>query len=544
MKGIIALAIVGSSFIFGCKSQTETQKEDSTQDSGQTKISKRDYSISIKDSYSDLSLDSMSVENFVASRNLPEKVARRIISFYNARNYYYAWFASDGLTEQALGFWNLHNYTVYTGDTSFTDHELHNKMQALTTEEEKPTLSGKDKSIQRAELLMTEHFVEYILKAYPNHEVTRKEAERFIPLRKEDPIDLGDSLLHKKHKTNKYYDEVNDAYKLLKVQLGKYIDIYRNGGWHSLPTDVKLYKKKESSPAIAMLKKRLRITGELEGNDSSAIYDDTLANAIKVAEHEYGFTEDGNVSLGLLKDLNVPVKERVKQLLANINRMRWMPQEPAGKLILVNIPEFVLHSLDGKKKVFDMNVIVGKEGHNTVMFTGKLSSIVFSPYWNVPPSIVKKEILPKMASNPDYLNSQDMEITGNEGGLPVIRQKPGDKNSLGRVKFLFPNSFNIYLHDTDARSLFGKDKRAFSHGCVRIAEPEKMADYLLQDEPQWPQDKIREAMYSGKEQTVQIKSPVPVFITYYTSWVDENGHINFRDDIYGRDSSMVKKMFY
>lgn len=177
------------------------------------------------------------------------------------------------------------------------------------------------------------------------------------------------------------------------------------------------------------------------------------------------------------------------------------------------------------------------------MHTGKLSQIVFSPYWNVPPSIVKKEILPKMESNRNYLVSQDMEVTGNEGGLPKIRQLPGEKNSLGRVKFLFPNSYDIYFHDTPAKELFKKDKRAFSHGCIRLSEPEKMAQYLLKDNPAWPPDKIEEAMNSGKEQTVNVKDPVPVFITYYTAWVDETGLLNFRDDIYKHDSTVAIKMF-
>jgi murein L,D-transpeptidase YcbB/YkuD len=148
-----------------------------------------------------------------------------------------------------------------------------------------------------------------------------------------------------------------------------------------------------------------------------------------------------------------------------------------------------------------------------------------------------------MQSDPNYLKEQDMEVTGNAGGLPVIRQLPGEKNSLGRVKFLFPNSYNIYFHDTPAKSLFNKDKRAYSHGCIRLSEPEKMADYLLQDNSNWPPDKIEEAMNSGHEQTVSIKDPVPVFITYYTAWVNEDGLLNFRDDIYKRDSIVAAKMF-
>ena len=241
--------------------------------------------------------------------------------------------------------------------------------------------------------------------------------------------------------------------------------------------------------------------------------------------------------------MNVPVIKRLEQILMNMGRMRWMPEAENGQLILVNIPEFELHVYEGKKKAFDMNVVVGKEGHNTMMFSGDLNQIVFSPYWNVPPSIVRNEILPAMANNPDYLANQNMEEIGTEDGLPKIRQLPGGKNSLGRVKFLFPNSFNIYFHDTPAKALFEKDKRAYSHGCIRLAEPEKMANYLLRNNPEWTPEKINSAMNSGNEQFVKLKKPVPVIITYYTAWVDENGQLNFRDDIYTHDQKLASKMF-
>jgi len=190
-----------------------------------------------------------------------------------------------------------------------------------------------------------------------------------------------------------------------------------------------------------------------------------------------------------------------------------------------------------------MNVVVGKEGHNTMMFTGDLNQVVFSPYWNIPSSIVKKEILPAMKSNPNYLASHKMEINGNDGGLPSIRQLPGDGNSLGKVKFLFPNSFNIYFHDTPAKSLFGKDKRAYSHGCIRLSDPAKMANYLLEADTAWTPGKIDEAMNSGEERYVKLKKPVPVLITYYTAWVDDNGLLHFADDIYGHDKNVIAKMF-
>jgi murein L,D-transpeptidase YcbB/YkuD len=177
------------------------------------------------------------------------------------------------------------------------------------------------------------------------------------------------------------------------------------------------------------------------------------------------------------------------------------------------------------------------------MFSGDLNQIVFSPYWNVPPSIVLNEILPSIEKKPDYLRENDMEITGEENGLPVVRQVPGDKNELGKIKFLFPNSFNIYFHDTPHKDLFKKDQRAYSHGCIRLADAEKMAGYLLKDDPEWPPEKIQEAMNSGKEQYVRIKDPVPVLIYYYTAWVDENGVLQFRKDIYAHDDKVARKLF-
>jgi murein L,D-transpeptidase YcbB/YkuD len=156
---------------------------------------------------------------------------------------------------------------------------------------------------------------------------------------------------------------------------------------------------------------------------------------------------------------------------------------------------------------------------------------------------VKDEILPALQKNPGYLSDHNMEQTGTEGGYPVIRQLPGPENSLGQVKFLFPNSFNIYFHDTNAKGLFSKDKRAYSHGCIRLEEPDKMAQYLLRNQPEWTDSKIYEAMNSGKEKYVKLKQPVPVFITYYTAWVGENGQLNFREDIYEHDKKLVAKMF-
>ena len=367
--------------------------------------------------------------------------------------------------------------------------------------------------------------------------------ERFIPRKKEDAMYLADSLLTKKHKDNKYFEDVHETYRALKEQLGRYYEIAKKGGWPTIPTDKKTYKKETSAPAIALIKRHLQLTGDMAAGDTSQVYKDTLQMGIMNYQRRFGYTPDGKITAGLIKEMNVPAVARVQQLLINMGRMRWMPNRPSGNLIVVNIPEFVLHLYDGQKKVFDINVVVGKEGHNTMMFTGDLNQIVFSPYWNVPPSIVRNEILPAVAKDPGYLARNNMEEVGMEGDLPKIRQLPGPDNSLGRVKFLFPNSFNIYFHDTNAKSLFNKDKRAFSHGCIRLEEPEKMAQYLLRNQPEWTPERIEDAMNSGVEKYVKLKYPIPVFITYYTAWVDETGQLNFREDIYGHDEKLAGRMF-
>jgi len=550
MKNIFIYAALSFSLFASCQNNTgvsnKKQSSDTENDSdqGTTKnISKRDYSINKSNSYSDLFLDSVTMERFIAQKKLPDTLARRIRSFYNARNYQYAWFTSKGLTEQAFAFWNLHDYvTTYDVDTSLKDRSLKKTMDNLITQDNL-TVSASNKSFINTELTLTQHFIQYILHNYTRGYVKRKEMERFIPVKHQDIMYVADSILNKKHKDNKYFENVNEPYRLLKEQLSKYYSIQKNGGWPIITADKKTLKKGMKLPVIAIIKKRLQITGEMPEKDTSQVFNDTLVNAVKNFQNELGLKPDGIIAPSLVKDMNVTTLQRIEQILINMGRMRWITTEPSGQLIIVNIPEFELHVYEGKKKAFDMDVVVGKEGHNTTIFTGNLNQIVFSPYWNVPPSIVKKEILPAVAKNPNYLEEHNMEQTGTEDGAPAIRQRPGPDNSLGRVKFLFPNSFNIYFHDTNAKSLFSKDKRAFSHGCIRLAEPEKMAEYLLRNNPEWTPDKIEEAMNRDQPQTVRLNKPVPVLITYYTAWVDDNGVLNFRDDIYSHDKDLSTKMF-
>ena len=542
MKKIIILSVLISA-LFSCRNQEQSGKKitNGKSETGnnvpelQKKMTIRDISVTPANSFSDLFMDSLSMEKYIADSKLNDTLTRRIRSFYNARNYEYAWFTSAGLTEHTRGFWNLQSYYATINKEADADHKIHSGMMERLTSAENLSVSPNDKNILQAELMLTEHLISYVLNNYEDGIVKRKELERFIPIKKRDPLEYADSLLNKKHKNGKYYEDDNTAYKGLKEQLQKYYAIAAKGGWPVITG--KQFKIGSSSPEVLKIKIRLQGIGEMPA-DSTPIFNAQLENAVKTFQTSLGLTPTGTVNESLIKDMNVPAVKRVEQILINMDRMRWMP-EAEGNLILVNIPEFVLHVFEGKKKAFDMNVVVGKEGHNTMMFKGDLSQIVFSPYWNITPDIVKEEIMPAIAKNPNYLASHNMEMTPGGG----VRQLPGEKNSLGKVKFLFPNSFNIYFHDTPAKSLFSKDKRAYSHGCIRLSDPVKMAQYLLRNQPEWTAEKIDAAMNSGNETFVKINKSVPVIITYYTAWVDENGLMNFRDDIYNQDGQLAKKMF-
>lgn len=538
---VTAIAVI---LFLSCNdSGSQNANDDSQSAEKEKKITSRDYSITAGIAYNDLFLDSMAMENYISKHQLNDSISRRMRSFYNARNYQYAWFSTNGLTEQARFFWSQHDYaTTYGDDSTLKNKDLQKKMDNLVAEGDF-AVSKNDKSHLETELTLTQHFIRYIYSTYEKGYVKRKEQEKFVPIKKVDPVYLADSLLNKKHKDDKYYEDVNESYGALKKQLSTYVEAARKGGWPMITTSRKQLKKGAQGPEIAAIKQRLQMTNEMPAGDTSAVFNDALETAVKGFQQRHGYTPDGIVTADLVRQMNVPAEKRVEQILINMDRMRWMPQKPQGELIMVNIPEFVLHVTDGPNKVFDMPVVVGKEGNTTMMFNGDLNQVVFSPYWNVPPSIVRKEILPAMNRNSNYIASKNMEITGEEGGLPVVRQKPGPGNALGRVKFLFPNSFNIYFHDTPEKSLFEKDKRAFSHGCIRLAEPTKMAEWLLRDSPEWTPEKIQEAMNSGNEKFVKLKDPVPVIITYYTAWVDESGQLNFRDDIYKHDDALIQKMF-
>ncbi len=314
-----------------CLSCNRNKERKGSGSSGKTeknkKVTKRDHSVTEANAYNDLFFDSLNLVKFITDNQLEDGVSRRMISFYNARNYQYAWFASNGLSEQARGFWNLHQYhTANTTDSSLHDKRFEKQMDNLAADDEL-SISAADKNILNAELKMTQHFILYALNNIEDGYLKRKELERFIPRKKESAMYLADSLLTKKHKDNKYYEDVNESYKQLKLQLQEHVDIARLGGWPVIEAATKQLKKGAQSSLVLPLKKRLSLSGDMPA-DTIPIFDDALTAAIRRFQVRHGYTPNGNLSEGLIRDMNVPVEQRIRQILINMGRMQWMIMNP------------------------------------------------------------------------------------------------------------------------------------------------------------------------------------------------------------------------
>jgi murein L,D-transpeptidase YcbB/YkuD len=279
-----------------------------------------------------------------------------------------------------------------------------------------------------------------------------------------------------------------------------------------------------------------------------------LVAAVQAFQARHGLEIDGIAGNQTMIALNVAVEDRIEALVIAMERWRWMPDDLGTNHLMVNIAGFDLRFVRDGALADRMAVVVGKPYHKTPVFSDQVRTIEFNPYWNVPSSIAVKEELPKLRSNPGRLAAQGFEAVHGDRVIPVnavnwsrygpgnfpfqLRQRPGPRNALGQVKFLFPNQFNVYLHDTPARSLFSEPERAFSHGCIRLSRPIDLAEEVLALQGGWSRQRIDGVLASGQRTVINVETPLPVHITYFTAWVD-NGQANFRSDIYEQDEKLV-----
>ena len=499
-----------------------------------------------KERYSLRTLSNSDLDTFLGEATAFKSDSAGIRAFYERRKLQYAWFVNDSLSQSALSFLDL----VNGADTAFTAvRELRDEVFRLMNATHPDSLARCERCRRELELNLTGLFFRLASKKYSG--VVAKdlrELDWFIPRRKKDLSRLIDSLAAGQMDLSPY-EPLHPQYRLLKDQLRQYHLLDSITTWYPLDLgDARKLEPGASHPIVPNLRQRLMLLGDVRfGGDTlwmnSVTYDSTVVLAVQRFQTRHGLHPDGVVGRGVVAALNISPKERMRTLLVNMERMRWMPEEQPPDLILVNIPEFRMHVYENGTEALSMDVVVGTAATRTVIFSDSLSQIVFSPTWTIPQSIVKGEILPALAKEPGYLKRKGMERIGGSDTNPIIRQKPGGGNALGRVKFLFPNSYSIYFHDTPSKGVFAREKRAFSHGCIRLSRPVDLAEYLLRGDSTWTPEAIRKAMYSEREKYVRLPKKRPVTIGYFTAWVDKEGLLHFRDDVYGHDTRLANELF-
>ncbi len=346
-----------------------------------------------------------------------------------------------------------------------------------------------------------------------------------------------------------------EYYQLLKAVLKKYRAIQDAGGWQPVPAGPTL-KPGMTDQRIVLLRQRLAVTGDFEGAaGDSDYYDEDLEAAVMRFQTRHHLKPDAAVGKNTYAALNIPVKQKIDQIRVNLERARWVFHELPADYVVVDIAGFRAFNFEGDTPTWTSKVVVGKPFRKTPVFKSKIKYIVFNPTWTVPPTILQKDILPKIKKDPAYLSEMKIDVIDRKGqtvdpntvdwtqysnNVPyTLRQKPGPHNALGRIKFIFPNKHFIYLHDTPSHSLFGRQERAFSSGCIRVEKNIELAELLLNDPVKWNRERIQEMIDTNITQRVNLPKPKPIMLLYMTIWFDEHDNCIFQKDVYDRDQQVL-----
>jgi murein L,D-transpeptidase YcbB/YkuD len=469
-----------------------------------------------------------SLDSFITTNTVPEKYSNALRTFYEGNKHQFVWIQSKKIKP--------HTKDFITHANKLSEHWVDSSFIELLT------LQSFNQNVQQTniELAVSLSFLKYADKWLMPSDIDPTVVHWRIPKKS---LTLANQLKNWLNPTAKMgFNTGSQNFKQLLENYASLSSITAlDSGIHISYKNAKI-NKGEMLPVIRQIKKKLQLLGDFKSTDTTLLFSNTLGIAINRFQERMGLAKTSYIDKIVLQALQTPIKHYANTIAINLERFRWMPAMMDSNYIVVNIPAYQLLVFDSSKIQFKMPVIVGSESNNTVIFSERMRYVVFSPYWNVPPSIVKSELLPGMRKNKNYLAQKNMEITAT-GNVPTIRQLPGAQNSLGLVKFLFPNPYNIYLHDTPGKHLFARQNRSLSHGCIRLGDARKMAGYLLRADTSWTPIKINTAMHLKKEKWVTLKKTIPVFMAYFTSWVDTNGVLQFRKDIYDLDDKMFALLF-
>jgi murein L,D-transpeptidase YcbB/YkuD len=511
------------------------------------------------------------------------RTATLLARFYEERTYRLAWSTDSGPLPQATALLDGIRTNAEREGLQVENYRL-GKIKALLQDLKQQEPNQLDpRALADLDLLLTDAFFLYgVHVSIGTQRFDALDAQWFENRQKTD-LTL---VLQQASETNRIEDTLKSLppqhpeYGKLREALARYRELAARGGWPQFPPGFDL-RSGDQDERIPQLRARLQVTGEFappppppppkrtasgkrarNKNEQppipgrSTIYDTALVQAVKRFQKRHGLVVDGVIGGGTLAALNVSIETRIHQIIANMKRWRELPNNLGARYVAVNIPNFTLDVIENEQLALHMKVVVGKmvEERNTPTFTANMTHLVLNPYWHVPKSIAEKELFPLSKKNPQYfaqnnfivrrvpVEKQTPDPNATDGSTVaktvyryVLKQEPGPKNALGRVKFMFPNSYGVYLHDTPSKDFFNRSVRTYSHGCIRIEKPIDLAEYLLRGTEKWTRSAILDTIGQQKEKKVPLPEAIPVYIQYWTAWVDDKGLVQFRNDIYGYD---------
>jgi murein L,D-transpeptidase YcbB/YkuD len=481
-------------------------------------------------------LDSDTIRLFFKKYPKLKKYYSDVMALYKNRNYNSIWFDDKGLIEFANLLFSKVGLLENEGlklNLPYID-----KIDAIFSSET-ANMPPSDK-----ELLLSSMYIYYAKKVFHGIDSAKiHETGWFLPTKNISYTDLLDSIVNTPQLLNKNEKQLFGQYYKLREALGKYRQIEKTGDWTPITSDslIREYQPGDSSKTLAQIRHRLLVLGDLKQDSKSPHYDAELVAGVLNYKKRNGYGPDPIITNNNIMLLNTPIEKYIKTIIVNMERCRWIAPEltKAYQYIVINIPSYkLIFKRDGKKEL-ESKVIIGKGLTETVIFSGNMTQIIFSPYWNVPTSILENELKIQIAKDTTYIASHNMEW--HKG---YLRQKPGVKNPMGLVKFNFPNSNNIFLHDTPFKNLFDLDYRAFSHGCINVSKAKELAVLILKDDPYWPLERINDAMKGVQETTYVLEDKIPIHIGYFTAWVNDADEINFYFDIYQKDDRLAELLFH